>query len=142
MHNKPHKRSGLQSSSPIAAKKIAHWHSLVALPLLLLPLHSSLAAIPAEWKNTAYAYEAEHKPLRDVLDDFAQTFGTQLQIEGLLDGNVNGKIRASTPQSLLDRLGMEHRFQWYLYNNTLYISALDQQESARLEVSSETVADL
>ena len=142
MYNKIHKRSGLHPRSPATVTKRAHWHSLIALPLFLLPLQSSLAAIPAEWKNTAYAYEAEHKPLREVLDDFAQTFGTQLQIEGLLDGNVNGKIRANTPQSLLDRLGMEHRFQWYLYNNTLYISTLDQQESARLEVSSETVADL
>ncbi|PRA26368.1 type III secretion system outer membrane ring subunit SctC [Pseudomonas poae] len=142
MYNKTHKHSGLRSCAPAAVAKRAHWPCLIALPLLLLPLQHSMAAIPAEWKNTAYAYEAEHKPLRDVLEDFAQTFGTQLQIEGLLDGNVNGKIRANTPQSLLDRLGMEHRFQWYLYNNTLYISALDQQESARLEVSSETVADL
>ncbi len=38
--------------------------------------------------------------------------------------------------------GWRHRFQWYMYNNTLYISTLDQQESARLEVSSETIADL
>ena len=142
MYNKTHKRPGLHSRSPVTDTKRIYWQSLIALPFLLLPLHNSLAAIPAEWKNTAYAYEAEHKPLREVLDDFAQTFGTQLQIEGLLDGNVHGKIRANTPQSLLDRLGMEHRFQWYLYNNTLYISALDQQESARLEVSSETVADL
>lgn len=42
----------------------------------------------------------------------------------------------------MDRLGVEHRFQWFLYNNTLFISTLDQQESARLEVSSETISDL
>jgi len=112
------------------------------LPGWLLPLDNTLAAIPPEWKNTAYAYEAQHKPVREVLEDFAQTFGTQLQVEGLLEGNVNGKIRANTPQSLLDRLGVEHRFQWYMYNNTLYVSTLDQQESARLEVSSETISDL
>jgi type III secretion protein C len=142
MYNKSKKRTSLYSSSPITVTKRTHWHCLFALPLLMLPLHSSLAAIPSEWKNTAYAYEAEHKPVREVLDDFAQTFGAQLQIEGLLEGNVNGKIRANTPQSLLDRLAMEHRFQWYMYNNTLYISTLDLQESARLEVSSETVSDL
>lgn len=119
-----------------------HWSGLILLPWLLASAQSTLAAVPAAWKNTAYAYEAEHKPLRDVLEDFAQTFGTQLQVEGLLEGNVNGKIRANTPQSLLDRLGVEHRFQWYMYNNTLHISTLDQQESARLEVSSETIADL
>ncbi|MCJ7958708.1 MAG: type III secretion system outer membrane ring subunit SctC [Pseudomonas sp.] len=142
MYSKIDKHTGLRLNSPAALAKRAHWRCLLALPLLLAPLHSPLAAIPSEWKNTAYAYEAEHKPLRDVLEDFAQTFGTQLQVDGLLEGIVNGKIRANTPQSLLDRLGVEHRFQWYLYNNTLYISTLDLQESARLEVSSETVADL
>ncbi|WP_025856537.1 type III secretion system outer membrane ring subunit SctC [Pseudomonas sp. CHM02] len=142
MHNKIYKRSSLRVNPPVASSRRADWRCLIALACLLAPVHDALAAIPPEWKNTAYAYEAEHKPLREVLEDFAQTFGTQLQIEGLLEGDVNGKIRANTPQSLLDRLGVEHRFQWYLYNNTLYISTLDQQESARLEVSSETISDL
>lgn len=142
MHNKIHKRDSLRIDPPETSSRRADWRCLIALTCLLAPAPGALAAIPAEWKNTAYAYEAQHKPLREVLEDFAQTFGTQLQIEGLLEGNVNGKIRANTPQSLLDRLGVEHRFQWYLYNNTLHISTLDQQESARLEVSSETIADL
>lgn len=140
MYSKINKSSGLRLNLPL--KKRTRWLYLLALPLLFAPLHSTFAAIPPEWKNTAYAYEADYKPVRDVLEDFARTFGTQLQIDGLLEGTVNGKIRANTPQSLLDRLGVEHRFQWYLYNNTLYISTLDQQESARLEVSTETVADL
>ena len=142
MRNKIHKPKHLHSGVPGSLSKRPPWYCMAVASWLLTPLESAFAAIPAEWKNTAYAYEAEHKPVRDVLEDFTQTFGTRLQIEGLLEGNVNGKIRASTPQSLLDRLAMEHRFQWYLYNNTLYISTLDQQESARLEVSSETVADL
>ncbi|MBC3255011.1 type III secretion system outer membrane ring subunit SctC [Pseudomonas paralactis] len=142
MPNKTHKGSRLCLDSPDASFKRAHWRKVFLFSWLLASTPCAFAAIPAEWRNTAYAYEAEHKPVRDVLDDFAQTFGTQLQIEGLLEGTVNGKIRANTPQSLLDRLGVEHRFQSYLYNNTLYISTLDQQESARLEVSSETIADL
>ncbi|WLI07461.1 type III secretion system outer membrane ring subunit SctC [Pseudomonas sp. FP597] len=142
MYNKTDKHCGLCRPLPINLSRPTPWRGLLILPWLLAPTAGSFAAIPPEWKNTAYAYEAEHKPLREVLEDFAQTFGTQLQVEGLLEGNVNGKIRANTPQSMLDRLGVEHRFQWYLYNNTLYISTLDQQESARLEVSSETLADL
>jgi type III secretion protein C len=142
MNNKTRERRSLRFDSPVVLSKRIRWGGIGLLCSLLIPLSSALAAVPQEWKNTAYAYEAEHKPLRDVLEDFAQTFGTQLQIEGLLEGNVNGKIRANTPQSMLDRLGVEHRFQWYLYNNTLYISTLDQQESARLEVSSETISDL
>ncbi|AZE82135.1 Type III secretion outermembrane pore forming protein (YscC,MxiD,HrcC, InvG) [Pseudomonas orientalis] len=142
MYIKPTKRSRLRLDSHGVLSRRHLWSTIGLICTLLIPVKSALAAIPSEWKNTAYAYEAEHKPLREVLEDFAQTFGTQLQIEGLLDGDVNGKIRANTPQSMLDRLGVEHRFQWFLYNNTLYISALDQQESARLEVSSETIADL
>src|SRR5471032_1631912 len=115
MPNKIDKHIRLRVNSPAAAVKPARWRYLILMPWLLAPLESTLAAGPSEWKNTAYAYEAEHKPLRDVLEDFAQTFGTQLQIDGLLEGNVNGKIRANTPQSLLDRLGVEHRFQWYMY---------------------------
>lgn len=115
---------------------------LAVLPWLFIPMQCAVAAIPAEWKTTAYAYEADNKTLQEVLEDFTQTFGTQLQIDGFLEGHVNGKIRSNTPQSLLDRLAVEHRFQWFMYNNTLYISTLDQQESARLEVSSETIADL
>ena len=141
MPDKKDKHKRLRPHVPASTHRAA-WCWLIMLPGWLLPLDSALAAIPPEWKNTAYAYEAQHKPVREVLEDFAQTFGTQLQVEGLLEGNVNGKIRANTPQSLLDRLGVEHRFQWYMYNNTLYISTLDQQESARLEVSSETIADL
>ncbi|MFC6336519.1 EscC/YscC/HrcC family type III secretion system outer membrane ring protein [Pseudomonas sp. CCM 7891] len=142
MYNKIHRCNRLRTTSPAAMAGRGHWRCLIILPWLLSPLESTLAAIPAEWKNTAYAYEAEHKPLRDVLKDFAQTFGTQLQVDGFLEGNVNGKIRANTPQSMLDRLGVEHRFQWYMYNNTLHISTLDHQESSRLEVSAETIGDL
>ncbi|MGY2291371.1 type III secretion system outer membrane ring subunit SctC [Pseudomonas sp. SDO528_S397] len=138
MNNKTYKRNRLGPDAPATTP----WRWLAVLPWLLAPLPGAHAAVPPEWKNTSYAYEAEHKPIRDMLEDFAQTFGTQVQIDGLLEGNVNGKIRAKTPQALLDRLGVEHRFQWFMYNNTLYISALDQQESARLEVSTETVADL
>lgn len=142
MKNKTYKPGCLRYVSSGLSQRRPAWRYLLALPWLLTLSQATLAAIPNEWKNTAYAYEAEHKPVRDVLEDFAQTFGTQLQIEGLLEGSVNGKIRANTPQSLLDRLGVEHRFQWYLYNNTLYISTLDQQQSARLEVSSESISDL
>lgn len=55
MYNKTHKRPGLHSRSPVTDTKRIYWQSLIALPFLLLPLHNSLAAIPAEWKNTAYS---------------------------------------------------------------------------------------
>lgn len=76
------------------------------------------------------------------MQDFAHTVGLQLQIDGPLQGVVNGKLRADTLIKLLDRLALEHRFQWFVHNHTLYISTLDQQTSARLEVADDTIADL
>ena len=98
MSNKTHKGNRSYLGSPAATAKRTHWRNVFLFSWLLVSAQSALAAIPSEWKNTAYAYEAEHKPVREVLEDFAQTFGTQLQIEGLLEGIVNGKIRANTPQ--------------------------------------------
>jgi type III secretion protein C len=126
----PHRRSG--------------WRlSLCLLPLLCLLGGGVQAAIPDSWKSTAYAYEAdEGTPLRSVLGDFASTFGVILDIDGSLDGSVSGKLRADNPQAFLDRLALEHRFQWFVYNNTLYVSPLDRQDSARLEISADAVPDL
>ena len=101
-----------------------------------------MAAVPAEWKNTPYAHEANNRALRGFLQDFAHTVGLQLHIDGTLPGVVNGKLRADTLTALMERLALEHRFQWFVHNNTLYISSLSQQTSARLEVADDTIADL
>ncbi|MBO5393621.1 MAG: type III secretion system outer membrane ring subunit SctC, partial [Pseudomonas sp.] len=50
--------------------------------------------------------------------------------------------RADTLTGLMERLALEHRFQWFVHNNTLYISSLDQQTTSRLEVADDTIADL
>ncbi len=116
------------------------WQAL--LPWAFLLAAEAQAAIPEEWKNTPYAHEANNRALRGFLQDFAHTVGLQLQIDGPLQGVVNGKLRADTLIKLLDRLALEHRFQWFVHNHTLYISTLDQQTSARLEVADDTIADL
>ena len=47
MYSKINKHSGLRVNSPAVLVKLAHWRCLLALPLLLAPLHSTLAAIPS-----------------------------------------------------------------------------------------------
>lgn len=108
----------------------------------LMPMTEAMAAVPEDWKKTPYAHEAVHREVRDFLQDFAHTTGLQLHIDGLLEGTVNGKVRSDTLTGILDRLALEHRFQWFVYSNTLYISSLSQQTSARLEVADDAVADL
>ncbi|WP_256930181.1 type III secretion system outer membrane ring subunit SctC [Pseudomonas sp. D1HM] len=117
------------------------WH-IIALLLALLLIPQVMAAAPEDWKKTPYAHEATHRAVGDFLHDFAHTVGLQLQIDGLLEGTVNGKIRAETLLDLLDRLALEHRFQWFVYSNTLYISSINEQTSTRLEVADDAIADL
>ncbi len=119
-------------------------HSLqrALLPALFLLANGAMAAVPQEWQKTPYAHEANNLSVPDFLGAFAHTVGLQLQIDGALQGVVNGKLRADTLTGLMERLALEHRFQWFVHNNTLYISSLDQQTTSSLEVADDTIADL
>ncbi|MDN5453743.1 MAG: hypothetical protein L0G28_10660 [Pseudomonas sp.] len=112
------------------------------MPALFLLANGAMAAVPQEWQKTPYAHEANNLSVPDFLGAFAHTVGLQLQIDGALQGVVNGKLRADTLTGLMERLALEHRFQWFVHNNTLYISSLDQQTTSRLEVADDTIADL
>jgi type III secretion protein C len=112
------------------------------LPLLLIGMAVPVwAAVPEAWKHTAYAYDARQTDLATVLRGFAKEFGLGLDIP-LMEGTLDGRIRAQNPQEFLDRLGQEHHFQWFVYNETLYVSPTNEQTSARLEVSPDAVDDL
>lgn len=112
------------------------------LPLLMIGVIApTLAAVPEAWKHTAYAYDARQTDLATALGDFAKEFGIGLDMVPI-QGTLDGRIRAQNPQEFLDRLGQEHHFQWFVYNETLYISPTSEQTSARIEVSPEAVDDL
>lgn len=113
------------------------------LPLVAAMLWATpcLAAVPEQWGDTPYAYEAKNTPLSQVLEDFAESFGVRLEMDNI-SGTVNGRIRSESPAAFLDRLGLEHQFQWFVYNNSLYVSPLDQQQSKRIEVDEKSVDDL
>jgi type III secretion protein C len=112
------------------------------LPLLMIGISApTLAAVPEAWKHTAYSYDARQTDLATALGDFAKEFGISLDM-GPVQGTLDGRIRARNPQELLDRLGQEHHFQWFVYNETLFISPTNEQTSARLDVSPDAVDDL
>lgn len=106
---------------------------VVAMPAHALP--------PESWRGTAYAYDAQQTELMTALGDFAREFGLALDMPAM-DGVIDGRIRADNPQGFLDRLGREHHFQWFVFNDTLYISPTQEQTSARIEVSPDAVDDL
>lgn len=108
--------------------------ALAAL-LLCAGLNAALAATPGEWKNGAYAYSADNTPLSIILEDFADSFGVTLYDSSLPEANITGKLRSGSPEAFLNRLALEYRFQWFVYNDTLYVSAQSAQVSRRLEIS-------
>ncbi|KAA8712072.1 type III secretion system outer membrane ring subunit SctC [Pseudomonas cannabina] len=116
--------------------------ALMWLPLLWLMITpATWAAVPEAWKQTAYAYDARQTELVTALADFAKEFGLALDTSEI-PGKLDGRIRAQSPQDFLDRLGQEYHFQWFVYNDTLYVSRSSEHTSARIEVSSDAVDDL
>ncbi|MCF5599539.1 EscC/YscC/HrcC family type III secretion system outer membrane ring protein [Pseudomonas syringae] len=116
--------------------------ALMWLPLLLIGVAPATWAVtPDAWKHTAYAYDARQTELSDALADFAREFGMALDISPV-QGKLDGRIRAESPEQFLDRLSQEYHFQWFVYNDTLYVSPSSEHTSARIEVSPDAVDDL
>lgn len=117
------------------------WSGSCLLALSSLPLSAQGAVLPP-WEDASYVYQAESTPLRTVLQDFAQTFGVILDVDGEVDGVVSGRLQGEEASDVLTRLAVQFGFQWFLYNNTLYISPSYQESTARLEVSHDAAPDL
>lgn len=104
--------------------------------------HLARAQAPADWQNGAYAYSAQNTSLKTVLQDFASSHGVTLRIGDLPESAINGRLRSESAVTFLDRLSLEYRFQWFVYNDTLYISPQSAQMSKRIRISADAAPDL
>ncbi|WP_312045940.1 type III secretion system outer membrane ring subunit SctC [Erwinia sp.] len=116
-------------------------------PLLLalaigLSVSHSYATTPEEWREGAYAYSADNTPLSVILQDFAGSHGVDANVTGLPDTFVTARLRSDNAEAFLNRLALEYRFQWFVYNNTLYVSPQSQQTSRRLKISPDAAPDI
>lgn len=125
---------------------VYRWFCWAVVLMGIIPINGVIslahAATPADWNKGAYAYSAEQTPLSAILTDFANSHGVDLVLGNIADNDVTAKIRAETPALFLDRLALEHRFQWFVYNNALYVSPQDEQASVRLEISPDAAPDI
>lgn len=117
------------------------WSGSCLLALSSLPVSAHGAVLPP-WDDASYAYQAESTPLRTVLQDFAQTFGVILELDGEVEGVVSGRLQGEEASDVLTRLAVQFGFQWFIYNNTLYISPAYQEATARLEISHDAAPDI
>lgn len=121
--------------------RFRHWAAMVALSMLAWASLPAQGAPPPHWKESGYGYNAQRTPLHRILADFAQTNGVELKLEGAFQDPVSGRVQGATVLEFLDRLAMLHRFQWFVYNNTLYISPSSESVLERIELASDSIPE-
>lgn len=116
------------------------WQLAVATLLLVWSSSSAWAGVPPRWKESGYAYNAQGAPLHKVLSDFARTHGVELR-GNLLEDSVAGTVKTATAAEFLERLAARHRFQWFVHNQVLYVSAASDTVTERIEVPRDSIQD-
>jgi type III secretion protein C len=119
--------------------------TLAIAGLLLLQLFwcaAPQAATPASWKDSGFSINAGAMTLRSVFEEFSRAYGVRLSME--IDGDrlvKGGRIKADNGVEFLNRLGGIHRFRWFVYNDTLYVTPAGASTSLRIEVGEDAVQD-
>lgn len=107
----------------------------------LLVAGSALAAVPASWKDSGLAIDANGMTLRNVFEEFGRVYGVRLSFGLPQDALVKGRLKANTGVEFLDRLAQPYKFRWFVYNETLYVVPRDDNASVRLQVGEDAVQD-
>jgi len=115
-------------------KLIVVFYSIFFMSAFFL-LPGQVIAYPSFWDDSAYAIECnEDSGLREVLEDFSESFGVLLKMERDVGGSCEGWIRGGSAATFLDSLSYKYQFQWYVFKKTLYISSIKTLTTTRLEV--------
>lgn len=88
----------------------------------------SAAAAEVPWSRKSFVYDAQDKPLRDVLQDFAASQSLTAVISSKIDENVNVHIRAR-PADAVKLLGSQYGLIWYYDGTALYFYKSSEMES-------------
>ena len=112
--------------------------SFILIFLSLTPAHTLAAeGYPEYWKKSAYAIECSDSSLAEVLKDFAFSFGVRLDMSNDVGGSCQGWLRAENAAQFLDSLSYQYQFEWFVYQQTLYISSYDDSQTVKLDIDSD-----
>lgn len=107
--------------------RLARVLALLHVSLLALLLATTTPAIGAQppWKNARkFERVVEGKDLRELLREFAGSYGVSVVVDPQVSGTVTGHF-SLTPQSTLEYLASAYGFVWYFDGNALNISPAD-----------------
>lgn len=97
---------------------------LTFLPFTVM-LSPFSSAAPVPWQEATFTYFADKQELQKVLENFAQTFGLELQASPAVlarKDTVSGRLTAVSPTEFLNQLSSTYGLQWFYFGGTLYIS--------------------
>lgn len=116
---------------------------LILMPLIdLLSSNITHSAIPKHWATTSYSYQTESNSLRNVLQDFAAAFGLRTEFSNEFNQIIKGKFRSKSAQDFLERLALEHRFNWFVFSGKLYVAEAKNYQVKRIEVGELSAGNL
>jgi type III secretion protein C len=101
----------------------------------------AIAAVPTHWKDSGFSINADGMTLVQVLNNFANAYGVHVVSKVQGDSLLKGRLQAATGTDFLDRLGLSHRFRWFVYNDMLYIVPMHDFTALRIQLDSEAISD-
>lgn len=93
------------------------------------------ANVPAYWKESAYAIECGDHSIRDIFEDFGESFGVMVNLTENVFGACNGWLRYNSAESFLNAISIKYKLNWYFFNNTIYISSIEDGITERIKVT-------
>lgn len=129
-------RNGLRSigRSAASASVVYAGLRLAAVAALVSGAGLASAVTPASMRAAPHAIKVESASVSDVLQSLARGFGLRVKTSGVVSGTVVGKQSAANAAALLDRLGGQHGFTWFVHAGVLYVSPAGQVVSERIVV--------
>jgi type III secretion protein C len=87
----------------------------------------------AQFRAQAFEINADRRPIKEFLREFAQRQGLDINIDNSIEGSVSGKFTLR-PEALLNTLAISHRFKWYFDGSILQIVPDSEMVSEVLSV--------
>jgi type III secretion protein C len=96
------------------------WPVMLGLAACVVMVGSSFANAIAWQGDKMFRYNAQNKPIKEMLRDLATSQGVTAVIDAEIEGTVNGSF-SLTPQSMLDLLAVKNGLVWYFDGTVLHI---------------------
>jgi type III secretion protein C len=94
----------------------------------------SVAITPPSMRGVPHAIKMDGATVAEALEVIARVYGLRLSGAGAVRGRLSGKHSGASAAALLDRLGAEHSFTWFVHGGALFVSPSAEIGSAQINV--------